>query len=95
MQPAVCEKGGKLSSRVADGFNRATFHCLFALSFFVRRGGLLVNEGVPTVVIPREVVGSRFAAQIAIDALVIDEKLSCDVVGLLVSDVSHKMLLGL
>lgn len=59
-------------SIVSDCLNGATFHCFFALLFFVRRAGLFINDGIATVVVPFEVGRGCFTAQIAVDALIID-----------------------
>jgi len=45
---------------------------------------------VAAVVIPLEVGWRGFAAQIAIDALIIDVKLSFNIFSVFISDISHK-----
>jgi hypothetical protein len=75
---------------VANGFDRAAFLGFFAKGFFFRGRGLLVNVGVTAVFVAREIGGSSFAAQIAVNALVIDVKFPTSVLGIPVSDISHK-----
>jgi hypothetical protein len=72
-----------------DGLDRTTFHRLFAEGFLLGRLGLLVYVGVPTVVVPFEVRRRRLAAQVTIDALVVDVKSAEDVLRIAVGCVSH------
>jgi len=81
-------KSGAVSV-IANGFNRAAFHCFLAEAFFVGRLRLLVNVGVAAVVIPLEVRRSGFAAQITIDALIIDIEFARYVLGIFVRGVGH------
>src|SRR5438105_8795285 len=78
-----------LSAVVPDRFDRATFHRFFAKIFFFGRLGLLVNERVATVVVAFEIRGRSLAAQIAVDALLVDVEFAGGVFGILVGDVSH------
>ena len=57
---------------VSDGFDRAAFHGLDALGLLLGIFRLLVNVRVAPVVAAGEIGGSRLAAEVAIDALVID-----------------------
>jgi hypothetical protein len=59
-----------LRSVVPDRFDRAAFHRLFAKAFFFRRLRLFIDVGMAAVVVPFEIGGGGFAAQIAIDALI-------------------------
>src|SRR5262249_53995134 len=74
---------------VADRFDRAAFHCFFAKTFFVRRLRLLVHVGVAAIIVSFEIGGSRFAAQIAVDALIIDVEFARYVLGVFVRCVGH------
>ena len=91
----LCGAGDHLKNRVkesgvvADGFHRTAFLGLLAAGFLVRRGGLLVNEGITSVVVAFKVVRSGFAAQIAVNALVVHVIFSCNVFGISVCYVSH------
>ena len=76
---------------IADGFDWATFHCFFALGFFVGRRWLFENERVTTIIVACEVSRSRFTTKIAIDALVIDVIFSGYVFWIFICDVSHKI----
>jgi len=73
-----------------DRFDRASLHCLTA------KGGVLfglrlgVNEGKSALVAPRETVRRSFAAEIAIDALLINVEFSSCVVRPFVSFVRHR-----
>jgi hypothetical protein len=74
---------------VANGFDRATFHRFFAEHFLLRGLWLLVNVGMTPVVVALETGWCRFAAQIAVDALIIDVKCPRYVFGVFVYDVGH------
>jgi hypothetical protein len=76
-------------SVIANGFNRAAFHRFFAEPFLLWTLRLLVNVGVAAVVIPLEVCRSGFAAQITIDALIIDIEFARYVLGIFVRGVGH------
>ncbi len=81
------------SAIVADGLNRAALHGLFALLFFLFVFGLFAHVGVAAVLVAGKVLGSRFAAEITVNALVIDVKLACDVLRIFVCDISHRIQL--
>jgi hypothetical protein len=74
---------------VANRFDRASFHRFFAECFLFRGFWLFVNVGMTAVVIAFETGGCRFAAQIAVDALIVDVEFSCYVFGVFVCDLSH------
>ena len=82
--------GGFLEAVAADGFDRAAAHCLLAEGFLFWGGGLLVDEAVAAIVVASEVCGSRFAAQVAINALVVHIEGAGDVLRVFVSEVSHR-----
>src|SRR5436190_14067391 len=75
-----------------DSFDRAAFHCFLAKSFFLRRLGLFVNVRMPAVVVPFEIRRRGFAAQIAINALIIDIEFAGYVLGVFVRDIGHGFL---
>jgi hypothetical protein len=77
---------------VADRFDRATFHRFFAETLFVRRLRLFVNIGVAAIIIPFEIRRGGLAAQIAVDALIIDVKFAGYVLGVFVRCVGHVSL---
>lgn len=74
---------------VTDGFNRATLKGFHANRDFIFGYGLLVHVGIATFVMPREESGSSFPAKVAVDALLIDEELTCGVLRPLVCFISH------
>jgi hypothetical protein len=74
---------------VADRFDRAAFHRFFAETFFVGRLRLLVHVRVAAIIIPFEIRGSGLAAQIAVDALIIDVKFARYILGVFVRCVGH------
>ena len=80
----------ELAAVVAYSFDRATFFGFFAAGFFFGGLGLFEHVGVTAVIIPLEIVRSGLAAQIAIDALVIDVIFAAGVFGVSVRCVSHK-----
>jgi hypothetical protein len=74
---------------VPDRFDRTAFHGFFAKSFFFRRLRLFIDVGMAAVIIPFEIGWRGFAAQIAIDALIIDIEFARYVFGVFVSDIGH------
>jgi len=76
-----------------DRLDRATFHRLFAESFFLGRFGLLVYVGMPAIIVATEVRGRCLTAKIAIDALVIDVELSFNILGIFICGIGHFLLL--
>ena len=76
---------------IADSLDRAAFFGLFAAGFLLRAFRLFVNQGITAVVVSLEIIGSSLAAQIAVDALVIDIILACDVLRISICHVSHKI----
>src|SRR5438445_5312532 len=83
------EKIWELGSVIADRLDRTTFHCLFALGLFFRRLGLLFHVGIAAVIVAGEILRGRFAAEVAVDALIIDVILAGHIFGVSVGDVSH------
>jgi hypothetical protein len=88
-RPAVARYHLGAISVIANGFNRAAFHRFFAEPFFFGCLRLLVNVGVAAVVIPLEVCRGGFAAQITVDALIIDIEFARYVLGIFVRGVGH------
>jgi len=88
-RPAVAPYHLGAISIIAYGFDRAALHRFFAEPLLVWRLRLLVNVGVAAVVIPLEVCRGGFAAQIAIDALIIDVEFARYVLGVLVRGICH------
>ena len=78
-----------LSSIVTNGFDWTSFHGSFRAGFFLRSRGLLVNIRVAVFVIPGEIIWRFGAACVAINALVVDEKLAGDVVSPLLLSICH------
>ena len=72
-----------------DGFDRAAFHGFFAERFFFWTLRLLVNVRMAAVVVPFKIRRRSLAAEVAVDALIVDVKLSFDIFGVFVSDISH------
>jgi hypothetical protein len=74
---------------VTDRFDRTAFHRFFAKSFFLWRLRLFIDIGMATVIIPLEVCGRGFAAQITVNALIIDVEFARNVLGVFVCGISH------
>ena len=74
---------------VADRLDRAAVHRLLAQRLLLGSFGLLEDEAVSAVVVALEVRGGGFAAQVAIDALVIDIEFARDIVAVFVCCVCH------
>ena len=75
---------------VADGFDRTSFHGFLAKRLLLRRGRLLKHIGVAAGVDARETSGCGFPAQVAVNALIIDVKLSRDVFRVFIRNVGHR-----
>src|SRR5437867_6968149 len=69
---------------VADRFDRAAFHRFFAKPFFFRRLWLFIDVRVAAVIVSFEISRRGFAAQIAINALIIDVEFARYVFGVFV-----------
>ena len=82
-----------LRSVIADCFDWAPFHRFLAERFFLGSLRLFINVGVAAVVVTFEIGRSGFAAQIAVDALIVDVKFSRYVLGVFVRNVSHGFFL--
>jgi hypothetical protein len=79
----------RLFAIIADGFDRASFFGFLAQRLFFGGGWLFIHVRIAAVFIAREIRGSRFPAQIAINALVIDVILPAGVFWVTVRDISH------
>jgi hypothetical protein len=86
---AVAPYHWPLSAVAPDRFDRATFHRLFAKRFFIGIFRLLIDKGMAAVVIALKVGRRSFAAQIAIDALIVDIELSFYVFRIFICDIGH------
>src|SRR6201997_4786421 len=75
---------------VANGFDRTSSHGFLAKRFLLRGGRLLKHIGVAAVVAAREISGGGFPAQVAVNALVIDVKLSGHVFRVFIRNVGHR-----
>ena len=80
----------RLGAVVADGLDRAAFFGFLAAGFFFRGFRLLEDIRIPAVLVPFEIIGRRFAAEIAIDALIIHVILARGVFRIFVCYISHK-----
>ena len=78
------------SDIVADGFDRTSFHGFLAKRLLLRGGRLLKHIGVAAVVAAHEISGCGFPAQVAVNALVIDVKLSGHVFRVFIRNVGHR-----
>ena len=74
---------------VADGFYRAAFEGFHAEVCFLLVFRLLLDEGVATIIVACEVLGSCLATVIAIYAFLVHEEFPGDVVGPLFIVVCH------
>jgi hypothetical protein len=92
--PRVGEVGLKPSTIVANGLDGTAFLSFLALGLFLGRCGLLGDVSVTAILVASEIVGGRFAAQVAINALVVHEKFARHVFRIFICDVSHKMIVS-
>jgi hypothetical protein len=82
----------KLLAVIANSLDRATFFGLSAACFFFGIFGLLIHEGIAAVVVAFEIIGGRFATEIAVNALIVDVEFAAGIFGVSVRNVSHKVL---
>lgn len=75
-----------------DGLYGAASKGFFAESAFVIRLGLLVDVGVAAVIIALEVGMGRFAAQVTVNALIVNVVGSCYVLSVFVCGVGHRIV---
>src|SRR5437588_10537300 len=78
-----------LRSVIADGFDWTSFHRFLAERLFLGSLRLFINVGVAAVVVAFEIGRGGFAAQIAVDALIVDIEFSRYVLGVFVRSVGH------
>jgi hypothetical protein len=78
-----------LRAVVANGLDRTAFHRFFAKSFFVWCLRLFIDVGMAAVIVPLEIGRRGFAAQIAIDTLIIDIEFARYIFGVFVRDIGH------
>ena len=81
----------KLRPVVADGFDRAAFLGFLTTRFLLWIFRLLVNKRVAAVLVAFEIVRRGFAAQVAIDALIVDVIFSARIFRIFICYISHKM----
>jgi len=74
---------------LADRLHRAPFHGLAALGEIFGILGLLEDEGVSLVFGTGEIVGSRLAAEVTIDALAVHVELTGHIFHIFIFAVSH------
>ena len=85
------ERADGLSPVIANGLDRAAFLGFLAASFFLRRLRLLENIRIAAVFVAFEILRRGFAAQVAVNTLVIDVILARNILRILVSSVSHNV----
>jgi hypothetical protein len=78
---------------IADRFDRTAFHCFFAESFFFWRLRLFIDVGMAAVIVSFEIGRRGFAAQIAVDALIIYVEFARYVFGVFVCGIGHGFFL--
>jgi hypothetical protein len=74
---------------IADRFDRTAFHRFLAKSFFFGRLRLFIDVGMATVIVSFKIRRRRFAAQIAVDALIIYVEFAGYVLGVFVCGIGH------
>jgi hypothetical protein len=82
-----------LGGVIADSLHRAALFGFLAAGFFLRACGLLKNVAIAAVLVALEIIRSRLAAQITVNALVVYIILSRHVLGIFVCYISHKIYL--
>jgi len=82
----------KLLAVIANSLNRTTLLGFSAARFFFGIFGLLIHEGIAAIVVAFEIIGGRFATEIAVNALIVDVEFAAGIFGVSVRNVSHKVL---
>jgi hypothetical protein len=77
---------------VTDRFHGAAFHGFHAARGFFFILGLFEEVGITAVIVAGEIVRSRFAAEIAVDALIVHVKFALNVIFVAVVVFSHKCI---
>ena len=77
---------------VTDRLDGATFHGFLAGSLFFGTLRLFVHVGVSAVFEAGEIVRRGFAAQVTVDAIVVDVELTGHVLGISICEVSHMLV---
>jgi len=80
----------QLYSVTPNGFNRASFHRFFAERLVLGILRLLKDVRMTSIIIPREIRGRSFTAEITIDTLIIYVKFPCHILWIFIRNVSHK-----
>src|ERR1041385_8537108 len=80
-----------LGSIIPNCIQRATFLSFFAAGFLLFAFGLLINERVAAIIVAFEIVRGSFAAEIAINALIVHVIFSAGVFGVFVRHVCHRI----
>jgi hypothetical protein len=88
-RPAVAPYRLRAVPVVADRFDRTAFHGFFAESLFFWRLRLFIDVRMAAVIISFEIGGRGFAAQIAVDALIIYVEFAGDIFGVFVCGIGH------
>ena len=90
---AGCKQKSGLLAVVPNRFDGAAFHGFLALRFFVGRGRLFEDERISAIIITREIARSRLAAQVTINALIVNVESSRNTFRIFICDISHILLL--
>src|SRR5262245_59485412 len=81
----------RLCSVAANRLNRTAGFDFLALLLLVGIFRLLIDDGIAAVVVAFKVVWGGFAAQVAVNALVVHVEFASHVLGILVCLISHKI----
>ena len=79
-----------LHSVITNRLYRAAFFGFFAASFLLGRFGLFVNKRIAAIVVPFEVIGGSFAAEITVNALVVHVIFAGNALGVFICYIGHK-----
>ena len=69
---------------VTNRFDRTAFHRFFAFGLLFRRNRLLEDETVTAIFVAGEIIRRSFAAEIAVNALVVHVKFTGNVIGIFI-----------
>ncbi len=82
----------KVSAVVPYRFNRTAFHSFFTKLLFVLIFWLLVDIGVPSIIISGKVCRSCLSTKIAVDTLIVHVEFPRDILSVFIFNVSHSYL---
>jgi hypothetical protein len=95
IEPGARVNAYQLYSIAPNSFHRTAFHGFFTKPLFLGILRLLKDVRMASIVIPREIRGRSFTAEITIDTLIIYVKFPSHILWIFIRNVCHKPKLSL